>query len=57
MMMIVGLIVCLFLVHSWEGSGMDETGQDRLSGKVRVRVDKKYLRPTEVVSSLCCNSR
>lgn len=42
------------LSHScrWEGSGLDETGRDRKSGKVRVRVDQRYLRPTEVVSVL-----
>jgi GDPmannose 4,6-dehydratase len=36
----------------WEGSGMAELGRERRSGKVRVRVDKRYLRPTEVVSTV-----
>lgn len=32
----------------WEGSGLDETGKDRDSGEVFVRVDPRYFRPTEV---------
>lgn len=35
----------------WEGSGVDEVGKDKESGVVRVRVNSKYFRPTEVVSS------
>lgn len=31
---------------------MDEVGVDEGTGKVRVQVDPKYYRPTEVVSSL-----
>ena len=31
---------------------MDEVGVDEGTGKVRVLVDPKYYRPTEVVSSL-----
>ena len=32
----------------WEGSGVDETGIDADTGKVLVRIDPKYFRPTEV---------
>ena len=32
----------------WEGSGVDEVGKDRATGKVLVRIDPGYLRPTEV---------
>ncbi|MFQ5480960.1 MAG: GDP-mannose 4,6-dehydratase [Thermodesulfobacteriota bacterium] len=32
----------------WSGSGVDETGTDKATGKVIVRVDPKFFRPTEV---------
>jgi GDPmannose 4,6-dehydratase len=32
----------------WEGEGVDEVGIDSNSGKVIVRIDPKYYRPTEV---------
>ena len=32
----------------WRGQGVDETGVDRSSGQVLVRVDPSYFRPTEV---------
>lgn len=32
----------------WEGSGVDETGRDRKTGKTIVRIDPKYFRPAEV---------
>ena len=32
----------------WRGSGVSEQGLDRASGKVRVEVDPRYFRPTEV---------
>ena len=32
----------------WRGEGLDEVGIDESSGKVRVRVDPRYFRPTEV---------
>ena len=32
---------------SWEGEGVDEVGKDQ-NGKVIVRIDPKYFRPTEV---------
>ena len=41
------LVVCL----SWEGEGEKEKGIEKGTGKVRVEVDPKYYRPTEVVSS------
>ncbi|MDY0384751.1 GDP-mannose 4,6-dehydratase [Trichlorobacter sp.] len=36
---------------SWQGNGLDETGCDQ-SGKVIVRVDPRYFRPTEVETLL-----
>ena len=32
----------------WQGSGVNEVGVDKNSGKVLVRVDEKYFRPSEV---------
>jgi len=32
----------------WEGEGENEIGRDKASGKVRVKIDAKYFRPTEV---------
>lgn len=34
----------------WEGTGLDEVGKEKDTGIVRVRVNKRYFRPTEVVS-------
>jgi GDPmannose 4,6-dehydratase len=39
---------CLGMEIAWRGSGLDEQGVDTASGKVRVRVDPRYFRPTEV---------
>ncbi len=36
----------------WEGTGVDEKGYDRNTGKCIVSVDKRYYRPTEVDSLL-----
>ncbi len=33
---------------AWEGSGEEEVGRDTASGRIIVRVDPKYFRPTEV---------
>lgn len=33
----------------WEGEGVNEVGKDKATGIVRVRVNKNYFRPTEVV--------
>ena len=32
----------------WRGSGVDETGVDKRSGKTIVKIDPRYFRPTEV---------
>lgn len=32
----------------WQGTGIDEKGIDKATGKVLVEVDKRYFRPTEV---------
>ena len=32
----------------WEGEGVHETGRDRRTGAVLIRVDPRYFRPTEV---------
>ncbi|ORX50063.1 hypothetical protein BCR36DRAFT_583657 [Piromyces finnis] len=32
----------------WEGEGVNEVGKDKATGIVRVRVDSRYFRPTEV---------
>jgi GDPmannose 4,6-dehydratase len=37
---------------TWQGEGLDEVGIDSLTGKVVVRVDPKYFRPTEVETLL-----
>ena len=36
----------------WRGSGVDEVGVDRESGRTLVRIDARYFRPTEVESLL-----
>ncbi len=36
----------------WQGSGVDEVGIDRNSGRQLIAVDKRYFRPTEVESLL-----
>jgi GDPmannose 4,6-dehydratase len=36
----------------WRGSGVEEAGVDRHSGRTLVRVDPRYFRPTEVESLL-----
>ena len=33
---------------AWSGKGVDEVGRDTASGAVRVRIDPRYFRPTEV---------
>jgi GDPmannose 4,6-dehydratase len=32
----------------WRGSGFEEVGYDEKNGMVRIRIDKKYFRPSEV---------
>lgn len=34
----------------WEGEGVGEVGKDKSTGVVRVEVNPKFYRPTEVVS-------
>ena len=36
----------------WEGIGVDEVGKDSETGHIRVKVNPKYYRPADVVSSL-----
>ena len=43
-----GLWFCGVFSIKWEGTGLDEVGRDADSGKVMVRIDKRYYRPTEV---------
>jgi len=38
---------CVGLQITWEGKGVDEVGKDQ-KGRILVRVDEKYFRPTEV---------
>lgn len=37
---------------AWEGAGIEEVGVDQRSGKVIVRLDRRYFRPAEVDSLL-----
>ena len=39
--------------YRWEGAGVDEVGIEEGTGKIRIQVDPKYYRPTEVVSLNC----
>lgn len=41
----------------WKGEGMDEVGYDKKTGRVLVRVDKKYFRPCEVDTLLGDSSK
>ncbi len=41
----------------WRGTGLDEEGVDTADGKVRVKVDPRYFRPTEVDTLLGDPSR
>ena len=34
----------------WEGTGLDEVGKEKIKGIVRIRIDPKFFRPSEVVS-------
>jgi GDPmannose 4,6-dehydratase len=33
---------------AWSGSGVDEVGEDRSNGAVRLRIDRQFFRPAEV---------
>ena len=39
------------LIDRWEGEGLNEAGKDKKTGAVRVKVNPKFFRPTEVVST------
>jgi len=39
---------CIGVTIAWEGKEENEIGKDKETGIVRVRVDPKYYRPTEV---------
>jgi GDPmannose 4,6-dehydratase len=39
---------CVGITLTWQGSGVEEVGIDKRSGKTVVRIDPKYFRPTEV---------
>jgi GDPmannose 4,6-dehydratase len=41
---------------SWEGTGVDEVGKEKETGIVRVKIDPKYFRPTEVVRITFANN-
>lgn len=41
----------------WQGSGLDEVGIDRRTGKTVIRIDPKYFRPTEVETLLGDSSK
>ena len=47
-------VAWVYLGHKvrWEGSGIDEKGYDISSGKLIVKVDQRYFRPTEVETLL-----
>lgn len=36
----------------WEGKGDDEVGRDSKTNQILIKINKKYYRPTEVVSML-----
>lgn len=39
---------CVGRKIEWQGNGVDEVGIDSTTGKVVMRIDKRYFRPTEV---------
>ena len=39
---------CVGVEIAWSGSGVDEKGTDKATGKVLVEVDERYFRPSEV---------
>jgi GDPmannose 4,6-dehydratase len=41
---------CLGMQMEWRGAGLDETAVDADSGRVIIRVDPRYFRPSEVDS-------
>lgn len=39
---------CVDMPIVWEGAGVDEIGRNTKTGRILVRIDKRYFRPTEV---------
>ena len=39
---------CVDVELAWEGTGKGEVGRDAATGQVRVKIDPRYFRPTEV---------
>jgi GDPmannose 4,6-dehydratase len=39
---------CVGITIIWEGHGVDEIGKDKQTGKILVKIDSRYFRPTEV---------
>jgi GDPmannose 4,6-dehydratase len=39
---------CVNIYIKWQGKGLQEIGLDKKTGKVLVKIDKKYFRPNEV---------
>ena len=37
--------------YRWEGEGVSEVGKNKATGEVLVRVNPRFYRPTEVVST------
>ena len=35
--------------NRWEGEGINEVGKEKDTGVVRIKINPKYFRPTEVV--------
>ena len=48
---------CLGMKIEWHGKGLDEKGVDAVTGKIVVRVDARYFRPTEVDTLLGDSSK
>lgn len=39
----------------WEGEGLNEVGIDKATGTIRIKINERYYRPTEVDELLGCN--
>ena len=37
------------VLNRWEGEGINEIGKEKDTGIVRIKINPKYFRPTEVV--------
>lgn len=49
----VYIVIYYFFSLSWEGEGVNEVGKNKTTGDILVRVNPKFYRPTEVVSTVC----